>query len=341
MKIEIPLQFFLVCFLILGVSVFLGAWYLKKAETFVDVKMDGDDYEIQLQACPSGTQSFEYKGTISCCEGDIVNEMCNGRIVCNISEDKAENPSCTTVLRKELRDKGVRFCPSTLPKYFEDTATKLKGCTSGKRTKDGKGPENANEPKCIIYGTYSENKNRIDSCENIKARDSTKCPGGKKAELVSFDSKFPVLIQCGFTTNTQPTPITCYEDTSLLDYLKVAWSNWRGNLSNNTKLLFCSTANEYYMNRSLNESDLNLLDGPYVNPAPRQNCPPRMRKSRDGKTCSPNLGSNRPICYLIRKSGVPPCHCPPGMTSANNGTTCTGGDLPDCKLYGDSKLKFC
>ena len=120
MKIELPLQFFLVCFLILGLSVFAGALYLQKVEPFQNApNITPADNDIQIQACPSGTSSYSDKGDIYCCNGDIVNEKCNGNTICSVSLEKPGMPSCTNLLRQQLREKSVRFCPPSLKNYFE------------------------------------------------------------------------------------------------------------------------------------------------------------------------------------------------------------------------------
>ena len=273
MKINIPLQFFLVCFLILGVSVFLGAFYFQKAEAFQDVKLGSEDYDIQIQACPSGTTSYNNKGDILCCEGSIVNEMCNGRTVCSVSDDKPSMPSCVNLIRKEFRTKANRFCPPTLPKYFDDPAKKTSGCTRGDRTTDGKAPVSTSQPKCVIYKSFDDNKNKLDSCDNIKQRDLFKCPMGKQPTLISLRFDKPALVTCSFTTNTDPQPLTCYSDKSLTDfYLAFYGSDWKKNMTRDTKLTFCSTAQKYYIDRAISEEELELIDGPYSDVGKISNC---------------------------------------------------------------------
>ena len=266
MKIEISLQFFLVCLLILGVSVFLGALYYEKTEAFQDVKLGADDYDIQVQACPSGTSSYNNKGDILCCDGAIVNELCNGRTVCSISDDKPSMPSCVNLTRTEFKTKANRFCPPTLPKYFEDLVKKESGCTNGKRTTDGKSPLTTSQAKCKIYANFEDNQNKLDSCDNIKQRDLFKCPGaGVKGILVSNSPGKPVTVQCTFSNTTDPQPRTCYSDKSLSDYFMAFYgSDWKKNMDRDTKLSFCSTAEKYYIDRAISEEELELIEGPYT-----------------------------------------------------------------------------
>lgn len=283
MKIMIPLQFFLVCLLILGVSVFLGALYLQKAETFQDINLGSDDYDIQIQACPSGTSSYNNKGDIMCCDGSIVNEMCNGRTVCSVSDDKPSLPGCVNLKRKELREKAKRFCPPTLPKYFEDSSKNVSGCTRGKRTSDGKSPLTTSQPKCTIYSSQADNQNKLDSCSNIKQRDLFKCPGDKPPVLTSPRADKPALVQCTFTTNVEPQPLTCFSDESLISNLIALIGNdWRRSMTRDNKLSFCSTAQKYYIERSITEEELELMDGPYRVVEKSRNCifNPRMYADR-------------------------------------------------------------
>jgi hypothetical protein len=340
MKIEIPLQFFLVCFLILGVSVFLGALYLQKAEPFTDAaSVSSSDYDIQLQACPSGSSSFNDKGDIFCCDGTIVNGLCNGRTVCSVSAEKPNMPSCVNLLRKELREKAGRFCPPSLPNYFEDSVKKTSGCTDGKRKVDGTTPLRADQKTCTIYSSYADNQNKMDSCDNIKRRDTYKCPSGKVATLVAPRSGKPVLVQCTFTSNTTPQPITCFSDDSYIDHLNAMVGDWRGTLTKESKLAFCSNAQRYYLDRSLTDQDLLYIEGPYVDVTQRKQCPTGMKANKDGATCSAT--AIRPACSLYKMKNYSPCYCPPGMNSYGDGSACRGGDRPACALWGNPGMPRC
>lgn len=274
MKIEIPLQFFLVCILILGVSVFIGVYYLQKRETFVDVKAAPIDTDIQLQACPSGTTSFNKKGSILCCDGTIVNEMCNGRTVCSVSDETSTTPSCVNLLRKELSTKSLSMCPPSLPNYFQDKEKRIFGCTDGNRTPDGKAPFSSTQNTCKIYMSQEENLNKLDSCDNIKQKELFNCPQGKTPTLVSPRSDKPALVQCSFMTNTDPQPLVCYSDKSLMDHmLALLGPDWKKGLTREAKLSFCSTAQKYYIDRGISEEELELLEGPYTGTIKKQqNC---------------------------------------------------------------------
>lgn len=264
-KIEIPLQFILVGFLILGLSVFLGLYFFQKVEEpFVASQTNPQDLDIQLQACPSGTNSFSQNGDIICCDGDIVNAKCNGRTVCSVSSDTGSVQSCVSLLRKTLREKATRFCPRTLPNYFENKTTKVSGCTDGRRNTDGTAPETTTQPKCTIYTSFTENQNKLDSCENIRQRDTFRCPGGQTPTLISTNPNYPVLVQCTFNSINTPQPLICYSDKSYLDHLNVAKPDWRGSLTKEAKLAFCSNAQRYYLDRSLNDTDLASQEGPYI-----------------------------------------------------------------------------
>lgn len=302
MNLQIPVPFFLVCGLILGLSVFLRSYFYSKTESFVSVPER--DIDIQLQACPSGTTSFSEMEEINCCDGDIVDNRCNGRKVCSVSTEKPQLPSCVNLLRNQLRDKAIRFCPPTLPNYFENQKTNKKGCTDDRRTQDGTAPFVSTQKTCTIYSTFDENQNKLDSCSNIKQRDLFKCPNGEKATLISPKANLPALVQCSFTSSVTPQPLTCFSDESYLAHLNAGSGSWRGTLSNEAKLAFCSNAKRYYIDRSLSEADLLFIDGPFINIETVKKCPAGMTKGISGSTC---FGPGKPTCALYGNPSLPRC----------------------------------
>lgn len=250
MKVVIPLQTVLVAFLLLGISVFLAIIYKgdeSPKEGFIDFK----DTDIQLQACPSGTQSFTQNGNTFCCDGDLQNGMCNGRTVCSLSTNTKELPSCVNLLRKDLRDKSNRFCPPTIKNYYEDG--KKRGCTSGLRTLDGKGPklDGRFAKTCKIYELETDNLNKIDSCQNIIAQDRSTCPQGGKPTLVSLKSDLPAVLSCTVRPVGDPYPRTCYEDDTFTRYLNATKQDWRTNMNFDETLQFCSKSRAFYIDKTL------------------------------------------------------------------------------------------
>jgi hypothetical protein len=256
MKIVIPLQFLLVCLLLLGVAVY-GALFFKTKESFISPTTRNND--IQLQACPSGTMSYDSKGDILCCRGDTVDGLCNGVTVCSISSDTQAMPSCLRLLRTELDTKARRSCPPSLPNYFEDSAKKTKGCCSLDRTPDGKAPKQAvpGQRVCVIYETEKENYNKKDSCYNIKQVETSRCPqGGRPDLIVPQKPDHPAYLSCTLTSSMFAVPKTCYLDPSFKDYLNVAFPSWKSDISDNDLLSFCSVADKHYLKKSLTLAEI-------------------------------------------------------------------------------------
>lgn len=254
MKIVVPLQFLLVCLLLLGVSVYAALFFRTKESFVVSPTNNTLNNDIQLQACPSGTTTYDSKGDILCCRGDIVDGLCNGTTVCSISSDTPSMPSCLSLLRNELDTKAKRSCPPSLPRYFEDTSKKSKGCCSLARTPDGKAPKQdiPGQRTCIIYETEKQNYNKKDSCLNMKRIETSMCPQGGRPDLVVPQKPdHPAYLSCRLTSPSFAVPKTCYLDGPFKEYLNIAFPSWKSDISENDLLSFCSVADRLYLQKSL------------------------------------------------------------------------------------------
>jgi len=261
MKIVVPLQFLLVCLLLLGIAVY-AALFFKTKESFVASPMSSPttkDNDIQLQACPSGTQNYDSKGDMLCCRGDIVDGQCSGITVCSISSDTNSIPSCLRLLREELRVKANRSCPPSLPNYFEDPAKRSKGCCSLNRTPDGKAPKQdvPGQKVCVIYETEPQNYNKQDSCYNVKRLETLRCPQGSRPDIVvPRNPAHPAYFSCTLTSQDFAVPKTCYLDNPFKDYINVAFPSWKSDISTTDLLSFCSVAEKHYLQKSLTREEI-------------------------------------------------------------------------------------
>ena len=247
MKVVIPLQIVLVAFLLLGVSVI----FMKKSTVLKEAFVEVQDSDIQLQACPSGTTSFTKDGDTFCCDGDLQNGNCGGRTVCSLSTNTTQISSCLTLLRKQLREKSGRFCPATIPNYYEKG--KDRGCTSGARNAEGTAPKQDDRQvkTCKIYELESDNLRKLDSCSNIGLQDKTTCPQGGKPNLISLKSDLPAVLSCTIRPFGDPYPRTCYDDKTFTDYLTGTKQDWRSKMNFDETLQFCSKAKAYYIDKTL------------------------------------------------------------------------------------------
>lgn len=251
MKVVIPLQTVFVAFLLLGISVFIGVTFNSKTAAIEPFQTSQSQSDIQLQACPPGTQTFNQEGDTLCCDGDLQNGQCNGRTVCSLSSNTDQMPSCLQLLRNNLRDKAVRFCPPTAQNYYEKGNEK--GCTSGLRTVDGSAPLSDGKPVkiCKIYSTDAENARKLDSCSNIKLQDTIKCPQGETPGLASLRSDLPAVLTCTIRPFGDPYPRNCYEDTTFTNYLNGTKEDWKSKMNFDEDLQFCSKAKAFYIDKTL------------------------------------------------------------------------------------------
>ena len=227
MSFKLPVQLLFISTLILVISLLLGSFFMQK-ETFVTTPSSLDN-DILVQTCPTNTESFfDNNGDVLCCRGSVVSGSCNGITVCSLSSNTTNLPSCTSLLRKELREKASQNCPKSLSNYFQDLAkpTPNKGCTAGERSADGKAPKDTTSRKCTIYNTQDENLSKLDSCLNI-ARSEIKCFNGQNPKLTSLDANLPAVLSCSFNVSNRITPVECYTDDSLYMYLQKWDKNWR------------------------------------------------------------------------------------------------------------------
>jgi hypothetical protein len=113
--------------------------------------------------------------------------------------------------------------------YFEDITKPLnrKGCSTSPIEPSGKTPKDENSPKCIIYNSDSENKQRADSCYNEKLLGSIRCPEYKGE--VPKPSKVEIgnitVFLCEYTA-TPGTRKACAEENGYREFLNRFWPNW-------------------------------------------------------------------------------------------------------------------
>lgn len=303
---------FLYSFLILGTSIFIGMIYSRTSEVKVKENFaapppavnDANMRDITLQSCPAQTTSFTTNGITKCCNGDIVNNKCNGTEICALSSS-TDLPSCQELLRKSLQEKAVQSCPASLPRYFEDKEKPNRqrnekpktGCTASARTPDGKSVIDSAARKCFIYPTRNENLENTDSCYNIRIAEAYKCPStGKPAQIVNLGNG-TILHSCSFvgtateqvnivenavqtprtriggrlippvqrtirrtTTRTITKPVTCYSELSYNAMLLKNKTPLSGLTTKEDLLNFCSVANQYYIQKSINDQSFSIAN---------------------------------------------------------------------------------
>ena len=277
--------------LILGVALFILIVQGKKVyEAFNDVEVEEGfanalTNDIILTTCPAKTKSFvDNLGNTVCCDGDVENGKCKGKLVCSITDSKSGMPTCGLWYASYLEQKGKDICAPSMPNYFENPKTGARGCAAGKRKKDGSAPLNSTIKFCKLYKTEKEERLKMDSCKNQKLLDETKCFKGNyknvsKKLVPGFTKDSSPLVQCSVKSeNKSPMniqPIQCYGNNSLMNYfenyvkyINQKMVNWRMDINDKNytgngsrwKMNFCSVAEKVDLEKTVPFEDAKFID---------------------------------------------------------------------------------
>jgi len=183
---------------------------------------------IKITTCPTGSASYiTAAGNTNCCEGDLVNNVCNGNEICSLSPTITGGiQSCSDWITKEWTTRSRRFCTRSMPYYFGNLQRTpgLEGCSTSQSSSDGLTPQDSNAQKCKIYGNMTDELSKIDSCFNAKARDNIKCPQiDATKSMASYGTSTPVIFMCNYipkdgSTNGMPT--SCFDAPRIIEYIQ-------------------------------------------------------------------------------------------------------------------------
>lgn len=267
--------------LVLGILLGLLAWLAWRAvavyEAFTGSGPAGregfansvsDETDISLSACPPDTTSYlSDNGLHLCCRGSIVDGKCSGQNVCSLSEATDGVPTCGVYYASVLEENAGKFCPQTMPYYFVDNSTipPTRGCTNGRRKKDGSGPAEPGQPQCKIYSQEKDELSALDSCTNAILLSKTKCftttVDNVQPTLVK-NGDSPALILCQYRDITTSMPRSCFSDESInraseADVVSGKKpKGWKDSLLPEDKLQWCSKHQKVYLDRTKSVADL-------------------------------------------------------------------------------------
>jgi len=163
----VELSGFLLWLICIGISAILIGYTIKYSgmEDSI-VKQEG----FVVFACPSNTVKYITRhGETNCCNGDIVNNQCNGNNVCSLSPRNSLGiQSCQTYVTNLANQAAAANCFADMPYYFATNDGSLKGCSISRATPDGTGPSDPTMLQCILYPTETLDKIKLDSCYNYK-----------------------------------------------------------------------------------------------------------------------------------------------------------------------------
>lgn len=274
-----PILIWIFC---VGIGAILVSFLLKQIESG-DVNIDLTKKEgfanqrpsYSFTSCPAGSTTYvTSKGDTECCStSDIVNKQCTGRIICSLSPSPPNGvDTCSGWLTKEWEKRSTKFCPSTMPNYFgplnpstSSSAKRYEGCSSDPITSDGSVPQNQGGKQCKIYASSEDEYGRRDSCLNLKAIETVKCPTAtSEKSILESDKGLPALLACSYVppNNSSPVPVVCYEAERAKLYMKTKLGgSWEAKLKEkglalNSMLSLCGTSKNYYIDGSVAAKDV-------------------------------------------------------------------------------------
>jgi len=168
----LALLIWLICILI---SATLIIYFLNKIQQ--PLEKEG----FTMHVCPAGSMSYITRdGDTECCNGDIMDDWCNGTTVCSLSpKNKKKLPTCGQLAKSNLAKASVNLCPTAIPDYFASLDGSLRGCSVSQPLPNGIGPSDPNQLQCILYPTPELDKIKLDSCYNYglkQSSQSVQCP---------------------------------------------------------------------------------------------------------------------------------------------------------------------
>ena len=183
-------------------------------EGFANERQSG----ISITTCPAGSATYvTAAGNTNCCNGDIVNNRCNGTDMCTLSPSAQGVKSCAEWISNEWMSRSRKYCTGSMPHYFGnlERTPGLEGCSASLCTSDGSLPEDVNQPKCKIYGSLTDELSNLDSCYNINALEQITCPQADAKKLMnSFGTNLPAIFNCSYIPrdgSSNGMPVNCYD----------------------------------------------------------------------------------------------------------------------------------
>lgn len=179
-------------------------------------------------ACPGGLKEYTTNSAVNCCEGEVLGGKCQGTPKCTLSAKSDGLPQCADYYRTHISDMSRRYCPRSMPRYYEIEGRGY--CTSAQLKSDGSGPLDAAGAKfCNVLATPEQRYNSPKSCLNVRRLDEMKITtsGGERItkNIVEQTRGKPVLLLATITNGLQTR--NCYDRASTEQYLDATNPQWR------------------------------------------------------------------------------------------------------------------
>lgn len=181
-----------------------------------------------LVACPAGLKEYTTNNAVNCCEGEVLGGKCQGTPKCTLSAKSDGLPQCADYYRKHVSEKAARYCPRSMPRYYEIDGRAY--CTSAQLKSDGSGPLDTTGAKfCDVLATPEERLSSAKSCLNVRRLDEMKVTtsGDERVtqKIIENTEGNPVVLSAIIRNGFQSR--TCIDRNSWEQFVDVIKPQWR------------------------------------------------------------------------------------------------------------------
>jgi len=132
--------------------------------------------DTESSTCPTKLTAVRKKGIVFCNDKDNIP-------VCTLGANGTNDdiPACSEIIKKYFEDQAVKFCPPSMPNYFENPPRNTSGCTSGTLNQTRTGPAIDSAIQCSVYDSDLDTTTQS-SCFNQKQLETTVLFGEKSTK---------------------------------------------------------------------------------------------------------------------------------------------------------------
>jgi len=205
-----------------------------------------EDIVSNFTSCPPKSTVFTNKdGTTLCCDGEVNNRICSGKIKCAISTNSDGIPLCNKIIAKEYNAQAVMKCPISMPYYFIQGTPGKEYCTSSKLNSANTEPLDKSASMCS-FENYMFDIRNPKSCEVQRMYDAVMCPKEPCSKhKINLMPNTAVVIQVSYTDN-EGVPRTCNDDKSMQNY----YNDIKKDLSQNN-INLCSVSKKVFIDGTM------------------------------------------------------------------------------------------
>jgi hypothetical protein len=213
---------------------------------YIYARNEGFEVTPNLSACPPKTNEYtDNKGSINCCEGEVVGKKCMTNPVCTLSSSASSVPRCVDYVSIMSGLQGMSKCPKTLPNYFEREGASF--CTADQLNDARNGPIRQDSKTCAVLKDQAKNMTDPNSCLNMKMMEDMRfdLTSGPYEKFSALDLPNKRALVFGAHYDVNGSMMHCYDKTSIersMDQDDIHWRSRPEKRMKFTNYNFCTAA---------------------------------------------------------------------------------------------------